>query len=181
MNFLNLYTQAEKDVRLGLLSMWTPGHHPMRQAVENVLAREPLMAEPVFESMFPWTTTESSDWRGSLSDSVVEKLAIGSKFLPYTHQAESWKETAQGNSIVVTSGTGSGKTECFMYPVLSDIFAHKEEGGIQALFLYPLNALMEDQRNRMEEMCKALALTFAVYNGSTPERGGGSTSRRKMR
>lgn len=156
-----------------LLTFWTPGHHPMRKTVEDLLLRETMMAEPVFQSIFPWRTDDSGRWKGSLSEEVVDKLEIGKEFNPRLNQTESWIAAHDGNSIVVTSGTGSGKTECFMYPVLDTICRHRQEGGIQAIFLYPLNALMEDQRNRLDRLCKKLDLYYAVYNGSTPESNSG--------
>ena len=91
---------------------------------------------------------------------------------PYKHQIESWNEFLnQKNSILVTTGTGSGKTECFMLPVLQDIFENSPNSeGINAIFLYPLNALIASQRKRIHEWCKALGnINYAVYNGSTKE------------
>ena len=78
---------------------------------------------------------------------------------------------AKGKTIVVTSGTGSGKTECFMVPVLQDLVNQNKQGAIQAIFLYPLNALMDSQRKRVAAWCKALnpQVTFAIYNGDTEE------------
>ena len=68
--------------------------------------------------MFGWETARDGSWRNALNPDVVARLGIGSRFAPYEHQAKSWKALHDGKSIVVTSGTGSGKTECFMYPVI---------------------------------------------------------------
>jgi ATP-dependent helicase YprA (DUF1998 family) len=73
-------------------------------------------------------------------------------------------------SIVVTTGTGSGKTECFMMPLVHDLSLQGKQNEIQAIFLYPLNALMEDQKDRLETLLKNTNLTYAVYNGDLPER-----------
>ena len=57
----------------------------------------------------------------------------------------------------MTSGTGSGKTECFMVPILQDLAFEQDPvrgSGVEALFLYPLNALMEDQRERINNFIK---------------------------
>lgn len=169
MKFTNIYKETEENMRLALLSLWAPGKHPMRSAIEELLDREPLLAEPVFQSTFGWEPTKDDSWRSALNPSVVQKLGIGEKYPPYKHQAESWKALAEGKSIVVTSGTGSGKTECFMYPVLSDLYDQGHTNAIEAIFLYPLNALMEDQKKRLSEYCQATGLHFAVYNGDTPE------------
>ena len=169
MKFENIYRETEENMRLALLSLWTPGNHPLRPAVEELINREKLLAEPVFQSMFSWEPTHDDSWKEAFAPDVVQKLGIGSKYPPYTHQAESWKALADGKSIVVTSGTGSGKTECFMYPVLNDLCMQGHTNAIEAIFLYPLNALMEDQKKRLSEYCQATNLHFAVYNGDTPE------------
>lgn len=169
MKFENIYKETEENMRLALNSLWTPGHHPMREAVKELLDREKLLAEPVFQSTFGWEPTQDDSWRDSLDSAVIQRLGIGSEYAPYKHQAESWKALSDGESIVVTSGTGSGKTECFMYPVLSDLYQRKGSNAIEAIFLYPLNALMEDQKSRLSKYCEATGLHFAVYNGDTPE------------
>ena len=144
MKFENIYKETEENMRLALLSLWSPGNHPMRPAIEELFKKEPLLAEPVFQSTFGWEPANDDSWRSALNPTVINKLGIGVKYPPYKHQAESWKTLAEGNSIVVTSGTGSGKTECFMYPVLSDLYEQGHTNAIEAIFLYPLNALMED-------------------------------------
>ncbi len=170
MKFENIYKGTEENMRLALLSLWAPGQHPMRPAIEELLEREPLLAEPVFQSTFGWETTDNDDWRNDLNPDVIRMLRIGENYAPYRHQAESWNALKEGRSVVVTSGTGSGKTECFMYPVISDLYEQGNQNAIEAIFLYPLNALMEDQKKRLNNYCQATGLHFAVYNGDTPER-----------
>lgn len=169
MKFENIYRETEENMRLALLSLWAPGSHPMRPAIEELFDREPLLAEPVFQSTFGWKAITDDTWRETLNKDVIKKLGIGEKYTPYLHQVESWKALKDGKSIVVTSGTGSGKTECFMYPVLSDLYEQGPTNSIEAIFLYPLNALMEDQKKRLSEYCEKTGLRFAVYNGDTPE------------
>ena len=169
MKFENIYKETDENMRLALLSLWAPGNHPMRAAIEELFDREPLLTEPVFQSTFGWETTQDDSWKKYLNPTIIDKLGIGVKYPPYKHQAESWKALKDGKSIVVTSGTGSGKTECFMYPVLSDLYEQGHTNGIEAIFLYPLNALMEDQKKRLSDYCLATGLHFAVYNGDTPE------------
>lgn len=182
MKFENIYKDTEENVRLALLSLWTPGTHPMRPVIEDLFHREPLMAEPVFQSTFGWEMAETENWKSAIDTEVWNRLERAREnkardlgktfrpFVPFKHQAKSWVEAAKGNSIVVTSGTGSGKTECFMYPVISDLYKQGDNNAIEAIFLYPLNALMEDQKERLRDCCQATGLRFAVYNGNTPER-----------
>lgn len=179
MNFLNIYKDTKTRAEQALLSTWTPGeNHKMRKAFKDLFQRECLLAEPVFQSSFGWQTTDSDQWRKFLSPLMVQKLGIFTDYAPYTHQVESWMhlDDAQGTkpfkSITVTSGTGSGKTECFLYPILSDLYSRMNmPSAIEAIFLYPLNALMKDQKARLGKNCEELGISFASYNGLTPEGG----------
>ncbi len=75
----------------------------------------------------------------------------------FSHQEQAWKRLATthgaANTLVAT-GTGSGKTECFMYPVLDHCARAKAagEGGIKTLVIYPMNALATDQARRIAEL-----------------------------
>src|SRR6478609_1176507 len=77
-------------------------------------------------------------------------------FAPYVHQATSFERltTLAGHApqpTLVTTGTGSGKTECFMMPVLDHCARARDVGqrGIKAVILYPMNALASDQAGRL--------------------------------
>ena len=80
-------------------------------------------------------------------------------YVPFRHQAASWRRltTRGGNQpkpTLVTTGTGSGKTECFLYPVLDHCLRMHDAGkrdGIKAIVLYPMNALAADQAGRFAE------------------------------
>ena len=73
-------------------------------------------------------------------------------FIPYQHQANAYERltAAKPLSTLVATGTGSGKTECFMNPVL-DYCASTKEKGIKAIVIYPMNALATDQAKRFAE------------------------------
>ncbi|MEE2732968.1 MAG: DEAD/DEAH box helicase [Pseudomonadota bacterium] len=80
-------------------------------------------------------------------------------FMPFRHQWQSWQRltTKGGNQpkhTLVTTGTGSGKTECFLYPLLDHCLRERQAGrrdGIKAIVLYPMNALAADQGKRFAE------------------------------
>ena len=87
--------------------------------------------------------------------------------------------------MLVTSGTGSGKTECFLFPILSDLAAqahgqHQPLEGVQAIMLYPLNALIESQRERLSAWTAPFGgkLRFCLYNGDLPQLAKESERRR---
>lgn len=112
-------------------------------------------------------------WKQASDQTALDKNAAEFNY-PYKHQYECWKSLlTDKKSIVVTTGTGSGKTECFMLPIVKDIAEYKAinngKRGIKAIIMYPLNALMEDQKDRLFNLIKDKNLTFAVYNGDLEE------------
>ena len=70
-------------------------------------------------------------------------------FTPHHHQRVAFDHLALGRSIVVATGTGSGKTECFLFPILDHCRQQAGNPGIKAILIYPMNALASDQARRM--------------------------------
>lgn len=143
-----------------------------------------FLAEPVFEHTFGWTPSGKSlnDLKGNLLHSkLVDTLSIAEGYelqAPYTHQLAAWKALKETppKSVVITSGTGSGKTECFMVPILDDLIREFQENnspliGVRALFLYPLNALINSQKERLNAWTETFSenVRFCLYNGNTEE------------
>ncbi|MBR3721568.1 MAG: DEAD/DEAH box helicase, partial [Selenomonadaceae bacterium] len=90
----------------------------------------------------------------------------------YLHQEEAVRKINQKHNLVVTTGTGSGKTECFILPILNHLLLEKEYGelgsGVRAIIIYPMNALAVDQMKRLRDILADYpSITFGVYNGST--------------
>ena len=70
--------------------------------------------------------------------------------------------------IGIAGGTGSGKTECFLYPILEYCYRHRGENGIKALIIYPMNALANDQIDRLRKLLEDYPdITFGAYTGQT--------------
>ena len=173
MNYADFYNSAEKKLVESLVSLWFRGKGKEQEYMRTILTKdEPLLSEPVFQSVFPWESSKetfsehcsklnilTNEFVKALSGEYVEKdYRFPADRHPYKHQTKSWKAMLSkgGKTIVVTSGTGSGKTECFMIPVLHDIAQRNEKDCVQAIFLYPLNALMKSQQKRIHAWCKAL-------------------------
>ena len=100
----------------------------------------------------------------------------------YVHQERAVRAVhQQERNIVVSTGTASGKTESFLYPILFELYRQHLAGqlgepGVRAMILYPMNALANDQRERLGRICGDLrnaastfAPTFGQYIGQTPE------------
>ena len=93
----------------------------------------------------------------------------------YIHQEIAFRKLIEGKkNVVVATGTGSGKTECFMYPIFNELMrqneANKLTPGVRALLLYPMNALANDQMKRLKELLTEYPdITFGRYTGETIE------------
>lgn len=184
MKFSELYRNNRDAVSKALSSMWcgeaanesqAAYHAQLKQIIGDIFASQKAM--PLVQCMNSYEPVKSVSV--AAAKAVVGGLWKPS-YAPYEHQYTCWKilledKTADGKpkSICVTTGTGSGKTECFMLPLVKDLKelnagTHKEQ--VQAIFLYPLNALMEDQKERLEKALEGTNLTYSVYNGDLPER-----------
>lgn len=112
------------------------------------------------------------------SDGLLPALIEGKL---YTHQESAIRKVHSNFNIVVATGTASGKTESFLYPILFELYQQYLAGklaepGVRAMILYPMNALANDQRERLGEICKKLkesqlgfSPTFGQYIGQTPK------------
>lgn len=90
----------------------------------------------------------------------------------YGHQEKAIRAVHDGKTTLVSTGTGSGKTECFLYPIISKCLELKDAGapsGICAVIVYPMNALAEDQLDRLRGLLAGSGVTFGMYVGKTPE------------
>lgn len=153
-----------------------------------------FLADPVVEHTFGWETSDITfkdlceDKGGKIftqsmiallgSKKTPEEYRFSDEMRPYKHQIEAWKAltSKQIKSTIITTGTGSGKTECFMLPILDSLITQHEETkqplvGVQALFLYPLNALINSQRERLNAWTRQFGnnIRFCLYNGNTQE------------
>jgi len=137
-----------------------------------------------------------------LCNMIDKKLGV--YLNPFQHQVAALESYFKGKDLFVATGTGSGKTECFMWPMVSSIVDEActrkdswEKRGVRALFLYPMNALVSDQAGRLRKIIgdtegdfkKLLRTTtgdkttrvpqFGMYTGRTPYAGEKSMSNDK--
>ena len=145
-----------------------------------------LLSDLWVEGAFPPET--SRDTLNSLeAEGVIEanfkKVLIDNNVFPpdqplYEHQARSLREADRGYNqaakpaITVTAGTGAGKTESFLFPLLNDLFRHRptEGEGVCAIILYPMNALVNDQVDRLYNWLKGQEqVTLFHFTSETSE------------
>ncbi|MDR0949379.1 MAG: DEAD/DEAH box helicase [Lachnospiraceae bacterium] len=120
---------------------------PFKGSIESLLAaKDSVFHEPYVGVRLPFRVAED----------VTEGFftAIHPKYKPYVHQQRAFERLTgeDGRSTLIATGTGSGKTECFLYPILEYCYKHRGEKGIKALIIYPMNALATDQAKRIAEL-----------------------------
>ena len=166
----------------------------LRNHLMGLYSREPgqpgaLLADPVLEGAFGWKLAgvdmAGLGPTGLLNEELIAAMdkppqihrehAFPRTRKPFLHQLECWRLLLDEvpRSVLVSSGTGSGKTECFLVPILEDLVRERVAtgylDGVRALFLYPLNALINSQRERLRAWCGAFGpdIRFCLYNGET--------------
>ena len=139
-----------------------------------------LVAEPVLEGAYPWLV--HPDGWGALTDIMQPEsrsaLQSAMGYRPYAHQVAAWARlcSTEPASVIVSSGTGSGKTECFLGALLDRLLKDSDGGrraltGVRGLMVYPLNALINSQQERLSAWLSPFKgrLRYCLYNGLTEE------------
>jgi DEAD/DEAH box helicase domain-containing protein len=101
---------------------------------------------------------------------AIQEAGIGH---PWAHQAEAAEHALDGRSVVIATGTASGKSLAYLAPVLSTLLDGSEAPngrGATSLYLSPTKALAADQRRAVKELAAPLGnrIRPAVYDGDTP-------------
>lgn len=138
----------------------------LRIACEGELqSRGMIYQEPYIEANHAYLAVSNGLATSSIPDDAKRILMamaerdLGVFASPYKHQLESLEAFYQGNDLFVSTGTGSGKTECFMWPMVSKLVLEQMNSpetwsvrGVRAIMLYPMNALVSDQLGRLRKM-----------------------------
>lgn len=152
--------------------------HMIRESFE---APRALFTGPYLELIYPYE--KDSSLRKLCDEGTLSKrlLALPSFSLEkpepipldaplYSHQAKAIRKlSAQNRSIVISSGTGSGKTEGFLIPIINHVLEDNSP-GVRALLVYPLNALVNDQMERLRVILKGTNITFGRFTSELPSR-----------
>jgi ATP-dependent helicase YprA (DUF1998 family) len=91
----------------------------------------------------------------------------------YLHQQQVFEAARSGQHVLVATGTGSGKTESFLYPIVDELLRERDRGvtsGLAAILVYPMNALANDQLDRLRDMLGGTGITFGQWVGTTPDK-----------
>lgn len=120
----------------------TPG---MGRVIDELIARPGALSRgPYLSAALPFTAGTNSAWFPH----------IPLPFTPHAHQEAAFERLSgrRPRNTLVATGTGSGKTECFLLPVLDHCRQTAEQKGVKAILVYPMNALATDQAKRIARM-----------------------------
>ena len=153
--------QVIEEYRDYLMTEFRAKDPALKAALEAELDKPGFLSqEPFFQAHRPFK--EGDRWRDLPVDArlagVMEQRSGGER--AYLHQSAAIREllSPDPRPVVVTTGTGSGKTECFLLPAIQNAF---EDGntfkrpGLTAILVYPMNALANDQLERIEQYLKS--------------------------
>lgn len=160
-----------------------------------------LYQKPFIESSPAYVTVQNGIETASIEpwmkDYFVQlaEAEIGVFSSPFAHQISALEAAVRGENLFVSTGTGSGKTECFMWPLLAKMATEARNSkktwtkrGVRTIIMYPMNALVSDQVSRLRRMIgdpdKKFIKTFrnicggevrrpqfGMYTGRTPYPG----------
>lgn len=167
----------EKRYKDYLKSSFTFGRSQLQKLFVEQLEKEKLFKGPYVDLSYPFQ--RGKNLNTLIDEGVVCKSFLGLKDIDFTrplysHQEEAIRIIGKGHSAIITTGTGSGKTESFLYPILNELLFDVEKGnsevGVRAIFLYPMNALVNDQIDRIRKiLADCPEITFGFFTGETPE------------
>lgn len=170
----------EQEYRQYLKSTFRFDDEKYQKQFEDELDKTILYKGPYINLNLPFET-------GNSINELIDKGIASAEFRKlsgikldqklYLHQEESFRKISAGRNVVITTGTGSGKTESFLYPILNSIMREIENNennpGVRAIFLYPMNALVNDQMSRVRKILKDYPdIKYGFFTGDTEEKGG---------
>lgn len=170
--------------------------------IDEIKRKGVLWQEPYIEANAAYKSEEDGIKKSSTLPSDVKEIldklkdnGLGVFSSPYKHQIEAVESFYIGKDLLVATGTGSGKTECFMWPMITKLVRETKNNpdtweirGVRTIMLYPMNALVADQIGRLRKMmgdsngnfhrvfdqiCDSNERypTFGMYTGRTPYPG----------
>lgn len=135
-----------RQVTRGLRQFLTTGFEPSNPFFKDLISR--FTQDQAQFTKGPYLSCGLPFLPGDVANDFFETFTT--PFPPYLHQQQAWQRLSSqrdARSTIVATGTGSGKTECFLYPILDHCARHPSD-GIQAIIVYPMNALATDQARR---------------------------------
>jgi replicative superfamily II helicase len=166
--------ELKRNITQYLSTTFALADQPVREGLERFLNHSDhgIFRGPYLRIRTPFKSA-GPGWRDTLEWAPTDPL-------PYLHQAEAWARLSSRRAdgpqpTLITTGTGSGKTEAFLIPVLDHCRRERASGrvGVKAVLLYPMNALATDQALRLNSLLagepELRGVTAGLYVGEVPD------------
>jgi ATP-dependent helicase YprA (DUF1998 family) len=166
----------------------------------NTFQEPRLEATPLYVDGKPYLDLNIPEEAKAILRCAAGEVSTGIPSTPYTHQCRAIEHFMAGKDLIVATGTGSGKTESFLMPILSNLAIESakrpdswKDPGIRAILLYPMNALVNDQLGRLRRLLgnpvvraklqglNKRSATFGMYTSRSPYPGKRSSQKDKYR
>jgi ATP-dependent helicase YprA (DUF1998 family) len=182
MSIFNLHAAVLADYRDFVRSFFIVADERARQFVEHALVEEARLWPDFLLQVSPAYARAATVDELAVQHVLHEITARifrtpeGHPFHLYQHQIEALDKACGGESYVVTSGTGSGKSLTYFLPIVDYLVRQPATGErVAALVVYPMNALVNSQLQALEKLKEgyerrtghAFPVTFARYTGET--------------
>ena len=184
MTIFSLHSAVLADYRDFVRSFFMIAEPRTREFVDRSLVEEgrlwPDFLLQVSPSYTRLATVDELAAQGLLRQETANifRTPDGQPFHLYQHQVESLQQARTGQSYMVTSGTGSGKSLTYFLPITESLLAQPATGDrVAALVVYPMNALVNSQLQALEKLRdgyerrtgRRFPITFAKYTGESDE------------
>lgn len=153
---------------------WLRGQFFQAISESNMLVKGPLVEiSPPFKTGLSIKNLVEEGILSPLFRNLCTQEHLSYERQLYQHQEIAIRKVIAGRNVVMATGTGSGKTEAFLIPILDHLLREQEHGtlnnpGVRALLLYPMNALANDQMKRLRGLLgNYRAITFGRYVGES--------------
>ncbi|KAI0811238.1 P-loop containing nucleoside triphosphate hydrolase protein [Irpex lacteus] len=147
-------------------------HRPsIESVIQEIKEQDWFENQIVFERTVPEKEPEIVEMDPPLSETIMEALSASRHINHfYSHQVEAMAALSDGDSVIVSTSTASGKSVIYQVPFLRFLEADPDS---TAIFIYPTKALAQDQRQALQQLlysCPGLEhIKVATYDGDTPQ------------
>lgn len=197
----NTHDAIRKRLLTYITTEYSGKNDALRTSCEQDLQKQGILYQKPYIEANRAYSVEENGIASAAVDADTKRILIGMAkrrlgvFLnPYKHQIEALEAFSNSEDVLVATGTGSGKTECFMWPIAVKLTLEMmrslrtwKQRGVRVIMLYPMNALVSDQMGRLwrmigngpgrfHDLLKELAIgcrvpQFGMYTGRTPYPG----------
>lgn len=179
--------KIRSDYKEYLASIASVKDQEITQLAYEAIRKTDFVKGPYLETTLPFVDGKSLEelTAEGLVSSEFAKMGAAVHYSDWklrVHQEKALRHIIEQNrNMIVSTGTGSGKTECYLYPIFNELMREKETGaldpGVRALLIFPMNALANDQQKKLRKLLKSYPdITFGRYTGETPHKRDKETS-----